>query len=171
MSDEVDLKFMKQAIVEAQKGAAEPGGAEVGCVITWKDELAAAGHNEAELRCDPTAHAEMVTIRRLCAKLQRAELKGYTLYCTLQPCGMCSMACVWAGISRIVYGATRSDVNSVYFESRHADTVDYLRNCFRDDIEIEGGVMKEECSALYLPKAEPANGLTNPAHEPTEQPG
>ena len=78
-------------------------------------------HNEVERRNDPTAHAEMVVASRdLCAKLGVADLKGCTLYCTLQPCGMCSLACVWAGISRIVHGATRATVNSVYFEMRHA---------------------------------------------------
>jgi tRNA(adenine34) deaminase len=45
---------------------------------------------------------QMVAIRDLCAKLGVAELKGCTLYCTLQPCGMCSLACVWAEISRIL---------------------------------------------------------------------
>ena len=62
----------------------------------------ALAHNENERRNDPTAHAEMVAIRDLCGKLGVAELKGRTLYCTLQPCGMCSLACVWAGISRIL---------------------------------------------------------------------
>jgi tRNA(Arg) A34 adenosine deaminase TadA len=61
---------------------------------------------------DPTAHAEIVAIRRLCAKLNTTNLKGYTIYCTLQPCGMCTMACLWAGISRIVYGAGRDDVTT-----------------------------------------------------------
>jgi tRNA(adenine34) deaminase len=52
------------------------------------------------------------------------SLEGATLYCTLQPCGMCTMACLWAGISRVVYGARRREVHAVYFESRHSDSID-----------------------------------------------
>ncbi len=52
---------------------------------------------------------------------------------------MCTMACVWAGISRIVYGAGREDVHSVYFESRHLNAADFIRDAFRDELEIVGG--------------------------------
>jgi tRNA(adenine34) deaminase len=45
---------------------------------------------------------------------------------------------VWAGISRIVYGAGRNDVNAVYFESRHSNTIDFIRDAFRDDLQVEG---------------------------------
>jgi hypothetical protein len=64
------------------------------------------------------------------------------------------MACLWVGISRIVYGAGRDDVNSVYFESRHFDTSDFIRQAFRNDMEIEGGVLSDECSSLYIKKEE-----------------
>jgi hypothetical protein len=72
---------------------------------------------------------------------------------------MYSLACIWTGISRIVYGATRDDVNAVYFETRHADTADFVNECFRDDIEIVSGILKEECTrfmrslARRLPKS------------------
>jgi Cytidine and deoxycytidylate deaminase zinc-binding region len=93
-----DEDWMKLAFAEANKGLREAGGAEVGCVIVKDGRVLQTSHNEVELRNDPTAHAEMVGIRELCAKFRIPHLKGCTLYCTLQPCRMCSLACVWAGI-------------------------------------------------------------------------
>ena len=164
---EQDNHFMQLAIAQARLGLATPGGAHVGCVITRDGVLAASGFNEVEGLFDPTAHSEMVTIRRLCAEWQVTNLAGCTLYCTLQPCGMCTVACIWAGISRIVFGAARSDVNSIYFAERHADTADYLRDAFRSDIELTRDVLMKECSALYLKKDEAAPLDADPAHAPT----
>ena len=163
-----DETWMELALAEAQRGLLSPGGAEVGCVIVKDGLLLRTSHNEVESRNDPTAHAEMVAIRELCAKLRVPDLKGCTLYCTLQPCGMCSLACIWAGISRIVYGATRASVNSVYFETRHANTADFIRDCFRNDLEIRSGVLEEECSAFYLRPNDAASSKKTPAQQPTE---
>jgi tRNA(adenine34) deaminase len=163
-----DEDFIRLALIEAQEGQRKPGGAEVGCVIVKDGTVLQVAHNEVEKRHDPTAHAEMVAIRELCARLSAVELKGCTLYCTLQPCGMCSLACIWAGISRIVYGATRANVNAVYFETRQADTADFVGECFRDDIEVLSGVLEEECSSLYVRPGISAPEKKTPAHEPTE---
>ena len=169
--EEKDIRFLRLAIEQAHLGQSTLGGAPVGAVLVKDEELACAGFNEGELRHDPTAHAEMVTIRRLCAERKTMSLEGYTLYSTLQPCGMCTMACLWAGISRIVYGAGRDDVSAVYFESRHFDTADFIREGFRDDLRIEGGLLSEECSAFYAKPDDAtalgndaAHGLTVPAH-------
>jgi tRNA(adenine34) deaminase len=166
MTSDDDIRFVRLAIQQAHKGSQTPGGAQVGAVLVKYRAVAASAFNEGDMRHDPTAHAEMVVIRRLCAQLKTTSLAGYTLYCTLQPCGMCSMACLWAGISRIVYGAGRDDVNSVYFESRHFDTTDFIRQAFRDDMEIEGGVLSEECASLYLKGEDPEP--VDPAHEATK---
>jgi tRNA(adenine34) deaminase len=163
-----DEDWMRLAIAEACKGIRQLGGAEVGCVIVKNGAVLHTSHNEVELRNDPTAHAEMVGIRELCARTRTPTLKGCTLYCTLQPCGMCSLACIWAGISRIVYGATRASVNSIYFETRHADTSDFVRDCFRNDLEILSGVLERECSALYAKPGESAEDKKTPAHQSTE---
>jgi tRNA(adenine34) deaminase len=78
------------------------------------------------------------------------------------------MACLWAGISRIVYGAGRGDVHHIYFESRHNNTVDFIRDAFRDDLEIEGGVLRDECAALYARPDEPISE-SDPAHSRSAQ--
>ncbi len=140
---------MRLALQQAHLGDRTPGAGEVGCVIVRDGVVVAEGHNEAEMSCDPTAHAEIVTLRRLGQKLQTIDLRGTTVYCTLQPCSMCTVACIWAKVSRIVYGAARDDVHSMYFDTRHFNTADLVRDAFREDIEIVGGVLAEECAKLY----------------------
>ena len=58
---------------------------------------------------DPSGHGEIVTIRLACSKIESAGLQGYTLYTTVEPCPMCMSCCLWAGLDRVVYGATIAD--------------------------------------------------------------
>ena len=62
---------------------------------------------------------------------------------------MCAAACIWAKISRIVYGATRSDVNSMYFDAKHVNAADLVADAFKEDVEIVGGVLAAECAKFY----------------------
>ncbi len=159
---------MRLAIEQARLGIRTPGGAEVGCVLVEHGRVVAAGFNEAEMRWDPTAHAEMVAIRKLCAERGTLSLAGCMLYCTLQPCAMCTAASLWAGISRIVYGAGRQDVHPLYFAERLQNTEDLVAGAYRSDIEIVSGVLREECARFYRTPREAAP--PDPAHEPTRKP-
>jgi tRNA(adenine34) deaminase len=140
---------MRRALALAREGAAQPGASPIGCVIVRDGKVVAAAHNEVDQRPDPTAHAEMVAIRAAALALGTSDLRGATLYSTLQPCGMCSMASIWAKIGRIVYGAERSQVHRMYFEDRHYDTMDFVRDAFRNDLSVTGGVLAEQCASLY----------------------
>ena len=140
---------MARAIELAHAGGRMAGASPIGCVLVLDGVAVAEGHNEVGLRHDPTAHAEMVVIRRAGAALQRDELRGATLYSTLQPCGMCTMASIWSRLGRIVYGAGRDDVHRMYFEDRHLDTMNFIRDAYQRDIEVVGGVLAAECAALY----------------------
>lgn len=144
-----DEAFMRLALAQARLGDRTPGAGEVGCVIVRDGCVVSEGHNEAEGTFDPTAHAEIVTLRGLGAQQRSLDFRGCTLYCTLQCCGMCTMACLWAKVSRIVYGASRDDVHSMYFEERHFNTTDFIRDAFKQDIEVVGGVLAAECADLY----------------------
>ena len=148
-ASEADRRFMARALALARKGEGTPGASPIGCVIVMDGEVVAEGHNEVGIRHDPTAHAEMVAIRRAGATLERDELRGATLYSTLQPCGMCTMASIWSRIGRVVYGAGREHVHKMYFEDRHLDTMNFIRDAYRSDVEVVAGVMAEECAALY----------------------
>jgi tRNA(adenine34) deaminase len=146
MSDEF---YMGRALDLASRGERQAGCAPIGCVIVLDGIVIGEGFNEVFARSDATAHAEIVAMRRAGARLQRPLFRGATLYSTLQPCGMCSMAAIWSNISRIVYGAERHQVHAMYFEDRHLDTMDFIRDAFRDDIAIEGGLLGDECARLY----------------------
>jgi tRNA(adenine34) deaminase len=123
----------------------------IGCVIMRDGQAIGEACNEVHLRYDATAHAEILAMGRAGARLKSNELTDAVLYTTLQPCGMCTMASLWAKIGRIVYGAGRDDVHEVYFEDRHLDTADFIRDAYNDDLLLEGGLMIRECAALYVP--------------------
>jgi tRNA(adenine34) deaminase len=148
--DQDDEFFMRRAIALAKLGAATPGASPIGCVIVLDGTIIGESHNEVDRLHDPTAHAEIVAMRRAGGARRAAEFRGATLYSTLQPCGMCSMASIWAKIGRIVYGAERHQVHRMYFEDRHLDTMDFIRDAFRDDLKVEGGVLAADCAALYF---------------------
>jgi tRNA(adenine34) deaminase len=120
-------------------------------VIVRDGQVIGEACNEVDLRHDATAHAEILAIGRAGARLECNELTDAVLYTTLQPCGMCTMASIWAKIGCIVYGAGRDYVHEMYFEDRHVDTVDFIRDAYKDDLSLEGGLMAGECASLYVP--------------------
>jgi len=143
---------MRLALEQARIGQLA-GNAPIGCVIVSHGTLVALGHNRVVSDCDPTAHAEIVTIRAASRALAHPDLTDMTLYSTLQPCGMCSMASLWANITRIVYGAGRADVHPMYFEERHFDTLDYLHDAYSAHITLTGSILLKDCASLYCPSA------------------
>jgi tRNA(adenine34) deaminase len=151
MVDIEDAHWMRCAIALAHQGEARDGANPIGCVIVRDGAVIAEGFNEVDMLHDPTAHAEIVAIRRAGARLQCHELRGAVLYTTLQPCGMCTMASIWAKIGRIVFGAGRGDVHKMYFEDRHLDTLDFIRDAYRKDLSVAGGVLAADCTRFYVP--------------------
>jgi tRNA(adenine34) deaminase len=125
--------------------------------------ILAARRNKVEEHHDAVAHAEIEAIRAAGASFDNGELRGATLYTTLQPCGMCTMASIWSTVGRIVYGAGREDVHKMYFEAEHVDTLCFVTKAYRDDLIIEGGLLRDECAKLYyrpwdkVPKQEQGN--------------
>lgn len=97
-------KYMDIALKEAELAAAN-GDVPVGAVAVFNDEVIARGHNMREALHDPTAHAEVLVIRKASMKLGRWRLKDVTLYVTIEPCAMCAGAVVLARIPLIVFGA------------------------------------------------------------------
>ena len=101
---ETDLAMMRLALEEARR-AAEKGEVPVGAVVARGTEMIASAHNERETTNDPTAHAELLALRRAARALGGWRLTGFTLYATLEPCPMCAGALHAARISRLVYAA------------------------------------------------------------------
>ena len=99
-----DRRFMRRALEEAEKAYAQ-GEVPVGAVVVRGGEILAAAHNERETVQDPTAHAELLALRRAAARAGSWRLTGCTLYTTLEPCPMCAGALQAARVSRLVYAA------------------------------------------------------------------
>ncbi len=148
MPNKADYMYMRRAINLAQQGKTS-GAGPIGCVIVLDGLMIGEGHNLVDRLHDPTAHAEIVSMRRAGEFLKQSQFKGATLYSTLQPCGMCTMASIWAGISHIIYGAEREQVHQMYFEDRHFQTIDFIRDAFKDDLTVTGSVLGDECAELY----------------------
>jgi tRNA(adenine34) deaminase len=99
-----DEFFMRLALREAERALAHDD-VPVGAVLVHAGEVIGAGHNERELREDPSAHAEMIAIREGARALGSWRLLDTVLYVTLEPCAMCAGAIVLGRIPRVVYGA------------------------------------------------------------------
>jgi len=115
MITEVDRKFMQRAIELAEKSV-EIGGSPFGAVITKDGEIIAEGHNCVTLDNDPTAHAEVSTIRKACKELNTFDLRGCKIYTSCEPCPMCLSAIYWARLDRIYYGCDKEDAKNIGFD-------------------------------------------------------
>ena len=137
-----DERFMREALAEAEKARAA-GELPVGCVIVRDGEILARAHNEREAQGDPTAHAEVLAIRRAAKETGGWRLDGCTLYVTLEPCPMCAGAISQARISRLVYGA--ADAAYGCAGSVYRIPEDPALNWF---CPCDGGVLAEECADI-----------------------
>ncbi len=133
----MDVSFMKQALLEAQK-AGERDEVPIGAVVVCQGRIIARGHNLTETLIDVTAHAEMQAITAAAGFLGGKYLTDCTLYVTVEPCVMCAGALGWSQISRIVFGATDEKRGFQRFApaALHPKT------------EVVSGVLEEECSKL-----------------------
>jgi tRNA(adenine34) deaminase len=134
--------FMEMALEEARAAAAE-GEVPVGAVLTREGTVLALDHNRREARGDPSAHAEMLTLRQAGERTKDWRLVGATLYVTLEPCAMCAGAIVLSRVSAVVFGA--SDPGAGAGGSAYNILAD---GRLGHRVEVIAGVMEEECRLL-----------------------
>ena len=108
-------KFMLRAIELSIQSAKSKGGP-FGCVIVRDNKIIAEGFNQVTANNDPTAHAEIVAIRKACENQNNFFLKGCDLYATCEPCPMCLSAIYWSRINNIYYANTREDAKKINFD-------------------------------------------------------
>jgi tRNA(adenine34) deaminase len=143
MADERDLRLMRLALAEAAAARSASGDVPVGAVVARGDEVLGRSGNARERDQDPTAHAEIISVRAAAAALGSWRLEGCTMYVTLEPCAMCAGALVLARIDRLVVGAA----------DPKAGFVGSLGDLARDPrlnhrIDVESGVLEAEASEL-----------------------
>ena len=112
-------KYMHAAYIEALKNIDGSDGGPFGAVIVKDGEIIAAAHNQVLATNDPTMHAEIAAIRQATKKLGRFILKDCTIYTTCEPCPMCLGAIIWAGITKVYFGANRKDAETAGFADNY----------------------------------------------------
>ena len=115
---EEDKKFMKRAIALAEKGMDANAGGPFGAVVVKDGEIIAEGHNNVTSTNDPTAHAEVVVIRRACEKLESFQLTDCVIYTSCEPCPMCLGAIYWARPKKVFYACNREDAAEINFDDQ-----------------------------------------------------
>lgn len=142
MKETEDEKWMKMAL-NAARAAADQGEIPVGAVLVHDGNLIAAAGNQPIGQHDPTAHAEIRTLRIASLYFENYRLPGSTLYVTLEPCLMCIGAILHARVQRLVYGA--ADPKSGAVHSLYAIGSDKRLN---HSLNITTSVLEEECGEL-----------------------
>jgi tRNA(adenine34) deaminase len=139
-----DEYWMRIAIREAERALAHDD-VPVGAVVVHEGELIGAGHNERELRQDPTAHAEVIAIREAAAHLGSWRLLDTVLYVTLEPCAQCAGSIVLGRVPRVVFGTVDPKAGAA---GSVLDILGEPRLNHRP--EVAGGLLADECAALLL---------------------
>ena len=134
--------FMSLALEEARAAVAE-GEVPVGCVIVRDGKVVAQARNRTRTDRDPTAHAEMVAIRRAAEAMGTERLVDCDLYVTLEPCTMCAAAISFARIRRLYYGAADRKGGAVESGVRYFSAATCLHRP-----EVYGGIGESEAAAL-----------------------
>ncbi|MDW7760907.1 MAG: tRNA adenosine(34) deaminase TadA [Acidobacteriota bacterium] len=134
-------RFMREALIEACKARVK-GEVPIGAVVVAEGRIVARGSNRPVSTRDPSAHAEIVALRKAGRKLGNYRLSGCDLYVTLEPCAMCLGAVVQARIDRLVYGAADPKSGAVH------SIMNFPFDKLNHRPEITGGVLADACGAV-----------------------
>ena len=135
-----DEYFMRLALREAAR-ALEHDDIPVGAVVVKDGEVIGAGHNERELRADPTAHAEIIALRAAARSLGSWRVLESVLYVTLEPCAMCAGAIVLARVPRVVFGTTDPKAGAA------GSVLDVLAEPqLNHRPQVQSGLLAQECA-------------------------
>ena len=133
-------KFMKSALKCAQT-AFDQGEVPIGAVVVLDGKIIARGHNRRTKNQIATAHAEIEAIEKACKKLKSWRLPDCELYVTLEPCPMCMGAVLNSRIKKVYFGAPEDKGRSLTDVIANSNLVNHV-------VEVEGGIMQEECRQI-----------------------
>ena len=138
----IDQKYMRMALREAEL-AARSGEIPVGAILVKGDRVLAEEHNQCIKQSDPTAHAEVLVLRKAGKALRNYRLKDTVMYVTTEPCPMCLSAMIHARVSRLVFGTLEPKFGAV--ESRFSLL---KKNGLNHNVEVTRGILEKECTEI-----------------------
>ena len=136
-----------EKIIELAKQAHKEHGFAVAALVVKENEVIAHGFTSVRKEKDPTAHAEISSIRNACKKLDSTKLEGCYLYTTYEPCPMCISAAIWARMKGVVWGASREDSTATHPWRIKIPATDVI-NKGTPLLEFHSEFMREECKVL-----------------------
>ena len=138
-------QFMRSALLEAKKGD-RPYGA----VIVKDGEIIVRAHNTTQRENDVSAHAEINALRSFTKQYGYSldALSGYTLYTTCEPCPMCAAACIWSGVSTVVFGASIAQLIDLGNKQIDISCQTVAEKGFQA-LEVISGILADECLELF----------------------
>lgn len=136
------------AIKEAKKGLQNTGAGPFGACIVKNGKVIAVGNNTVVKTNDPTAHAEINTIRKACKKLDSFKLNGCEIYSTCEPCPMCLAAIYWARLDKLYYGCTRYEAAEIDFDDQFIYD-EFKKTQEKRKLLTISDVCHEECRELF----------------------
>lgn len=137
-----DERFMKEALRQAEKAGAT-GDVPIGCVIVHKDKIIGRGYNRRNADKSVLSHAEIISIKKACKKLEDWRLEDCTMYITLEPCPMCAGAIVQARVPRVVIGCMNGKAGCA------GSVLDmFHQEGFNHQVEVVSGILEDQCSDL-----------------------
>ncbi len=146
---ERDRNVMRELVTSTRRSFTTAHPIPFGALVvrTTTGEAVGRALNEVRPLLEPTAHAEVQAIRAACRQLKRIGLGGCTLYTTAEPCPMCMGAILWAGLDRVVYGATIADI-AKHVAQIHVAACELVRHS-NNPCEVTGRVERALCNALF----------------------
>ena len=151
-----DEEYMRLAIQKAREGIAADQSPFGACIVR-DGQILACEHNIVWRTTDSTAHAEVTAIRAACRAVNDVKLTGATIYSTTEPCPMCFAAIHWAGISRIVYGATIADAERAGFGELTLSNIE-MKRIGGSPVQVSPPLLSTEAAKLF------EEWLANPRH-------
>ncbi|MEO1514104.1 MAG: nucleoside deaminase [Bacteroidota bacterium] len=137
-----DEMFIRQ-VNELALQSAQKGFAPFAALLVKDGKVVAASLDKCIQYSDPTSHAELILISEFCREHQLISLEGYSMYCNVEPCVMCSGAIHWARISRLVYGVNQKSLQSVS-KGKQKPSCRELINVGKEKTTISGPILEEE---------------------------
>jgi tRNA(adenine34) deaminase len=137
-----DVRFMRAALHQAEFGARE-GEVPVGAVVVKEGQVLARAHNRPIHLHDPSAHAEILALRRAARKFANYRLEGCDLYVTIEPCAMCAGAIVQARLRRMVFGARDPKAGACGSALRVLN-----HSKLNHRVEVTSGVLAADCALI-----------------------